>query len=77
MCAMPTHKNQRRGEIQQMNKINQRLVEISETSLIVGVDIARNVHWARFVDYRGREISKAISFKNNRQGFENIETKKT
>ena len=75
MCVPLTHKNQRRGEIQQMNKINQRLLEIRETTLIVGVDISRNVHWARFVDYRGREVSKAISFKNNRQGFENIVSK--
>ena len=51
---------------------NQRLEEITDTTLIVGVDIAKTEHWARFVDYRGIEIGKAISFKNDREGFESI-----
>jgi transposase len=54
------------------DRINQRLEEITVTTLIVGVDIAKTVHWARFVDYRGKEIGKAFSFKSNRQGFESI-----
>jgi transposase len=54
------------------NRINERLEEISATTLIVGVDIAKTVHWARFVDYRGREVGKVTSFKCDRQGFENI-----
>lgn len=57
------------------NRMNQRLEEIIAGTLIVGVDIAKLVHWARFVDYRGVEIGKAISFKNNRQGFESIVAK--
>jgi len=54
------------------NRMNQKLEEITVGTLIVGVDVAKSVQWARFVDYRGVEIGKAISFKNNRQGFENI-----
>ena len=54
------------------NRINQRLEEVSVTTLIVGVDIAKSVHWARFIDYRGIEIGKAISFKCDREGFESI-----
>ena len=54
------------------NRINERLEFISVTTLVVGIDIAKSVHWARFVDYRGREIGKAISFNCNRQGFESI-----
>ena len=54
------------------DKNNWRLEEITATTLIVGVDIAKSVHWARCVDYRGKEIGKAISFKCNRQGFESI-----
>jgi len=54
------------------NKINQRLEEITTTTLIVGVDIAKAVHWARFVDYRGIEIGKAISFRSDRGGFDSI-----
>ena len=54
------------------NRMNQRLDEITATTLIVGIDIAKSVHWARFVDYRGKEISKAMSFKCDRAGFEDI-----
>ena len=54
------------------NRTNQRLEEITAGTLIVGVDVAKSVHWARFVDYRGVEIGKAMSFQNNRKGFESI-----
>jgi len=54
------------------NGTNQRLEGITSTTLIVGVDIAKEIHWARFVDYRGLEIGKAISFTNDRTGFESI-----
>jgi len=54
------------------NKTNQRIEEITPETLIVGIDIAKAVHWARFVDYRGIEIGKALSFQNDRQGFEKI-----
>ena len=57
------------------NKINQRLEEITANTLVVGVDIAKSVHWARFVDYRGIEVGKAVSFKNNLNGFESILTR--
>lgn len=57
------------------NRTNQRLEEIKPGTLIVGVDVAKSVQWARFVDYRGIEIGKAVSFQNNRQGFESIEAR--
>jgi len=57
------------------NRTNQRLEEISITTLIVGIDIAKTTHYARFADYRGMEIGKAVSFKSNREGFEAIVTR--
>ena len=57
------------------NRTNQRIEEITVGTMIVGVDIAKSVHWARFVDYRGMELGKAMSFKNDRQGFEDIVTR--
>jgi len=57
------------------NRSNQRLEGITAGTLIVGVDVAKSVQWARFVDYRGVEIGKAMSFQNNRQGFEAIVAK--
>jgi len=59
------------------NRINERIEKITAATVIVGVDIAKTVHWAQFVDYRGMEIRKAISFKCNLQGFENIVAKIT
>jgi len=57
------------------NRTNQRLEEVTVSTLIVGVDIAKSIQWARFVDYRGVEIGKAVSFHNDRQGFESIVAK--
>jgi len=54
------------------NRTNQRLGEITVGTLIVGVDVAKSIHWARLVDYRGAEVGKTMSFQNNRQGFESI-----
>ena len=75
MCAIvEAQKSEARGDSTMKNRINERLEAISATTLIVGIDIAKDVHWARFVDYRGREVGKATSFKCNRQGFEGIVT---
>ena len=60
-----------------VNRTNKRLEEITVNTLIVGVDVAKSLHWARFVDYRGMEVCKAISFQNDRHGFETIVVKIT
>jgi len=57
------------------NRTSQRIDEITQGTLIVGVDIAKYEQWARFVDYRGIEIGKAFMFKNDRKGFESIVAK--
>lgn len=54
------------------NGANRKIEEISVNTLIVGVDVAKYTQWARFVDYRGIEVGKTISFKNDRKGFETI-----
>ena len=54
------------------NQTNQKLEAITTNTLIVGVDVAKSLQWARFVDYRGMEIYKTISFQNDKNGFENI-----
>ena len=59
------------------NGANERLDRITAGTLIVGVDVAKKVHWARFVDYRGVELGKALSFQNTRAGFESIVTRIT
>lgn len=54
---------------------NRNLESITTTTLIIGVDVAKTLQWARFVDYRGMEAGKAISFQVNKKGFESIVTK--
>ena len=49
-----------------------KLEAITPSTLIAGVDIAKTVQWARFTDYRGLELGKAIKFSNNKTGFESI-----
>jgi transposase len=73
MCATTTHKNHFTGEIQHMKTQNNwRLEEITATTLVVGIDIAKQTHWARFIDSRGLEHGNALKFQNNRKGFESI-----
>jgi len=51
-----------------------KLEAITPNTLIVGVDIVKNIHWARFTDYRGIPLAKALRFCNNKEGFESILT---
>ncbi|WP_127495613.1 IS110 family transposase [Paenibacillus glycanilyticus] len=48
---------------------NERINQITSTTLIVGVDIAKFKHVARAQDYRGVEFGKPITFENNHEGF--------
>lgn len=54
------------------NRNNQKLEAITPSTLIVGVDIAKDLQWARFVDYRGLELGKAVKFHNDKNGFDSI-----
>ena len=56
----------------QQNRNGKKLEAITPECLIVGIDIAKEKQWARFVDYRGLEQSKALEFYNNKTGFEII-----
>jgi transposase len=50
----------------------EKLGAIGPKTMVGGIDIAKRVHWARFVDWRGIPIGKAIRFENNKAGFEHI-----
>lgn len=54
---------------------NKKLEAITFKTLVVGVDIAKHIQWARFVDCRGIEHSKALHFENNKNGFCTILTR--
>lgn len=54
------------------DRLKQKLTAITTDTLVVGVDIAKNDQWARFVDFRGIEHDRALKFKNRKSGFEII-----
>ena len=57
------------------SQLNQKIEAVTLRTLVVGIDIAKERQWARFVDCRGVECGKALYFSNDRDGFERILTK--
>lgn len=53
----------------QSMKQNQRISQITENTLVVGVDIAKQLHVARGIDFRGLELGKECVFQNDQGGF--------
>ena len=51
------------------DKQNQLIERISDTHLIVGVDIAQQLHVARAVNFRGIVVGDPLTFQNNEEGF--------
>ncbi|TDL47402.1 hypothetical protein E2R60_29930 [Paenibacillus dendritiformis] len=54
----------------QKMKMNQRIEQITESTLMVGADIAKDLHVARAIDFRAIEIGNECVFSNNNTGFE-------
>jgi len=53
---------------------NDKLTFIRDDMLIVGCDIGSEMHYARAIDAKGRELSKgAYTFENNAEGFQSAE----
>lgn len=48
---------------------NERLKQINEQTLIIGIDIAKHKHVARAIDDRGSDLSKRLVFPNSLEGF--------
>lgn len=53
-------------------KQNQRIERITMNHLVVGIDIAKETHVARAVNFRGMEQGRSLSFANNGRGFEKL-----
>lgn len=49
---------------------NEKINQVTENSIVVGVDIASEVHYARAFDWRGIELAKVFRFENSLEGFE-------
>lgn len=49
---------------------NKKLEQVKETTLVVGINMGSEAHYARAFDWRGYEYSKkAFRFSNTEQGF--------
>ncbi len=55
-------------------KQNQRITRINEKTLVVGADIAKQIHVARAVDFRGIELGKECTFINLEEGLVKLAT---
>lgn len=49
---------------------NQKISQITPSTLIIGIDIAKDKHVARAQDYRGMEFGKRLIFDNRIHGFQ-------
>jgi transposase len=58
------------GGLQMKYKQNYKIMQITENTLVVGVDIAKDKHYARAFDWRGIELDKVINFNTNKCGFQ-------
>ncbi|MCP3033601.1 IS110 family transposase [Halobacillus sp. A1] len=56
------------------HKRNERINQITEDTLVIGIDIAKKTHYACPVDDRGREMrKKSVAFTQSREGFESFQ----
>jgi len=46
-----------------------KISQVTEKTIVIGVDIASEVHFARAFDWRGIELDKVYSFENSAEGF--------
>jgi transposase len=53
---------------------NEKLNQLSEKSIVIGVDIASELHYARAFDWRGVELGKVFKFENSAEGFKDFYT---
>lgn len=52
---------------------NEKIMSITEKTLVIGIDIGKEVQFARAFDYRGIELSKIQYFENTLEGFKIFE----
>ena len=51
---------------------NEKISQVKNTTLVVGIDISSETHYARAFDWRGLELSKLFKFESASYGFENF-----
>ena len=57
------------------NTQNEKIAQVTNDTMVIGIDIGSKRHWARAFDNRGMELSKkAFSFSNTAAGFAGFES---
>ena len=51
---------------------NEHLDQITENTLIIGIDAAKHKHVARAIDDRGRDLAKRLVFSNTLRSFKEL-----
>ena len=49
---------------------NQKINQVTEKTLVIGIDIAKHTHYACAIDERGRVLQKSFHFTQSREGFD-------
>ena len=49
---------------------NEKILQIKNETLVVGIDIGKETHYARAFDYRGIELANLLRFSNSAQDYE-------
>ncbi len=53
---------------------NEKILQVTEKTLVVGVDIGSETNFARVFDWRGMELSKKVfRFRNSQEGFQSFQ----
>ena len=52
--------------------MQEKIQRITPTTIIVGIDVAKEIHWARIKDYRGIDLMKPVKVHNSIDGFESL-----
>jgi transposase len=61
-------------KFKQINGQNQRIERISPTQLVVGIDMAKDMHVAQVTNFRGIVLAKRhLTFKNAIEGYEKLQ----
>ena len=53
-------------------KQNQKINQVKECTLVVGIDIGSPTHYARAFDWRGIELGDVFKFSNSLEGFQSL-----
>ena len=51
---------------------NFKISQVTEETLVLGIDVGSSTHYVRAFNWRGLELSKVFKFKNSFEGFQNF-----